>query len=95
MNGKQSSQWFWEYEIICNYEDYNPECRHGIVYGDTFSDAMLAIEEYYGTDIVEIHLLRPLMQTVFEFEAITSDSPECTFSIVRKKDLSPYTFGGD
>ena len=82
----EKTLWYWQYEIIVfDDEDYSQERRSGVVSGYEWEDAMRQIQEYYGRDIEEITLLKPLFDTVLEFQQV-NDEPTCNFRITMKED---------
>ena len=82
----EKSLWYWQYEItVFNDEDYSPEIRGGVVSGCDWEDVVRQIKAYYGEDMEEITLLKPLSDIVLEFQQI-NDEPTCNFRITMKED---------
>jgi len=67
--------WYWEYQLkFWNEIDYKEEIRSGVVAADTMTEAMQDIEEYYGKDIMEIQMLKPIVYGIFEFQNVMEDT---------------------
>ena len=61
--------WYWEYELqVFDVDEDALVARAGVVAADTMTKAMQCLEDYYGTDIEELHLLKPIMDGVYEFD---------------------------
>ena len=67
--------WYWEYQIKAwNSADSQEEILSGIIAAETFTDATFELEEYYGDDIIEIQMLKAIMDGVFEFQLASEDA---------------------
>ena len=76
--------WYWEYAVkIWNQADSQEEILSGIVAADSFTDATFELEEYYGDDLMEIQMLKAIMDGVFEFQ-MASEDKEFNYTINRK-----------
>ena len=53
--------------------------------GCDWEDVVRQIKAYYGEDMEEITLLKPLSDIVLEFQQI-NDEPTCNFRITMKED---------
>ena len=70
--------WFWEYTLEYWMEEQGMEIGKGFVYASSFSDAAAKLEHYYGKDIEEIRLLKPVFEgDVFDFNDAKEDG--CCF----------------
>ena len=70
----ESSTWYWEYRIkIWNSVDYKEEMRAGIVAAATFTEAMQEIEDYYAEELMEVHMLKAIIEGVFDFKYAVED----------------------
>ena len=76
--------WYYEYAVkSLDIDDKIVEC-HGIVPGESFSDAVVALEHYYQKDLVEITKLKELVEgPVLEFQLI-NDEEDIDFYISKK-----------
>ena len=79
--------WFWEYTIkIWNEMEEKFEENSGLTTGITFTEAIANIESYYGKNIEEIHMLKPLIEgSVFDFEYAKDLDVNFDFSIIDKR----------
>jgi len=76
--------WYWEYQIkTWNSADSQEEILSGIVAADTFTNATSELEEYYGEDLMEIQMLKAIMDGVFEFQ-LASEDKDFNYTINRK-----------
>ena len=68
--------WYWEYQIKIWYEaDSQEEIRSGVVAANTFTEAMGEIEKYYGDEIVEVQMLKAIVDgVVFDFQSVMEDT---------------------
>lgn len=67
--------WYWEYQVkIWDDIDEQEEIRSGVVASEGgFAGAMSEIEAYYGRDIIEVQLLKAIMDGVLEFQELKYD----------------------
>ncbi len=66
--------WYWEYILkIWNSVDDQEEFRSGVVAATSFSEAADLIEQYYGDEIMDIETLKPIVDTVFDFDEVRED----------------------
>lgn len=81
----EKTLWYWQYELtVFDSEDFCPEKRSGVVSGYDWEDAVHQVKAYYGEDIEEITLLKPLFDVVLEFQQVNSES-SCNFRIIMKE----------
>lgn len=80
--------WYWEYKI--KYWDDSDEqfyINSGLTLGQTLSEAMLNIEDYYGDGIEEVQMLKPIIEgSVIDFCYINSE-PDFSFVINNKEKV--------
>ena len=70
--------WYWEYQLKIwdeyNYEEGEEVIHCGVVAADSMTEAMKQIENYYGDDIIELQMLKPIVEgMVFDFEEVTKE----------------------
>lgn len=79
--------WYWQYTvaIINSGEDHKIKIVNGIVYAeDKMASAVEALENYYGEELCEIHMLKCITDgPVFEFEYINEDT-DFDYEFIRK-----------
>ena len=63
--------WYWEYKVKILDAD-GEDTLAGIVTGNTLTEAMQQIEDYYG-EIIEVQMLKAITDGVFEFRAVMDD----------------------
>lgn len=67
--------WYWEYQLkIWDETDDKEEIRSGVVAADTFTEAMKEIEDYYGNEIMEVQMLKAIVDGVFEFQNVMENT---------------------
>lgn len=67
--------WYWEYQLkIWNEIDSKEEIRSGVVAADTFTEAMKEIEDYYGDEIMEVQMLKAIVDGAFEFQNVMENT---------------------
>ena len=67
--------WYWEYQLkIWNEDESKEEICSGIVVANTFTEAMKQLEWYYDKEIMEVQMLKAIMEGVFEFQSAMEDS---------------------
>ena len=67
--------WYWEYRLkIWDEIDNKEEIRSGVVAADTITEAMKEIEDYYGDEIMEVQMLKAIVDGVFEFQNVMEDT---------------------
>lgn len=78
--------WYYEYMLKCYDEiDRCEEIRSGVVPACNMAEVVENLESYYGKDICEIQLLRPLIEgPVFEFEYANDESNHFNYSVTNK-----------
>lgn len=79
--------YYWEYIVqIWDEDDQKFKSCSGFVVGEEFSEVMGYLEDYYGDELCEVHMLKPISDSgeVFDFE---SNSTECDFSFMRKESV--------
>ena len=73
-----STIWYWEYQLKVwdeyNYEEGEEVVHCGVVAADSMTEAMQQIENYYGNDIIELQMLRPIVEGIFDFEEVTKET---------------------
>lgn len=76
--------WYYEYIItIWNDTDKKEEMRSGIVPGESMATAVKALEQYYGDELMDLHMLKAIVEApVFEFEYAMEDT-EFDFTVDR------------
>ena len=79
--------WYWEYTAkIWNTADSQEEIRSGIVSACNMTQATKILEnDYYGEELMEIHMLKPIIDVVFEFDYVNSDCDDFDFIITKKE----------
>lgn len=78
--------WYWEYILkVWNDIDSQFENRSGVVSAYNLAEAAETLEGYYGKDIQEVQMLKPIVDSVFEFELVNTDS-DFDFTINRKEE---------
>ena len=68
--------WFYEYTIKFWDDGESPgkeKIRSGLVTGETTTEAVTKLEEYYGS-IMDIQTLKPITDYVFEFQSVMDDT---------------------
>ena len=65
--------WYWEYQVKIWTGD-KEEIRSGLVTGRTFSKAMKKIENYYTNELMEIQMLKAIVDGLFEFQRVMKDN---------------------
>jgi hypothetical protein len=76
--------WFYEYTIKF-WDDSGPgqeAIRSGLVVGETMTEVVTKLEEYYG-ELMDIQTLKPITDYVFEFQHVT-DNTDFDFLISKK-----------
>lgn len=82
---KDKTMWYWEYQLKVFDIDSKEEIRSGIVSANTFTEAMEEIEDYYKDEIIEVQMLKPIVDNVFDFKYVMEDpSINFDFTITRK-----------
>ena len=67
--------WYWQYEVeIWDDIDREETVRCGVVTGEKITDAMQTLYNYYGEDIINVHTLKALTDTVFEFKDVMENA---------------------
>lgn len=67
--------WYWQYEVeIWDDIDREETVRCGVVTGEKITDAMQMLYNYYGEDIINVHTLKALTDTVFEFKDVMENA---------------------
>ncbi len=74
--------WFWQYEVLI-LEERKQKIRSGLCVGDTMSEVVSWLEGYYGDELMELHMLKPVIEGVFEFDFMSKDD-SFDFTISRK-----------
>lgn len=71
---KEKSIWYWEYIIkVYDMDEEKEDSRAGIVAASTMTEAMEAIEDYYGDEILEVHMLKAITDIVMDFDLVNCD----------------------
>ena len=71
---KEKSIWYWEYIIkVYDMDEEKEDSRAGIVAAGTMTEAMEAIEDYYGDEILEVHMLKAITDIVMDFDLVNCD----------------------
>lgn len=71
---KEKSIWYWEYIIkVYDMDEEKEDSRAGIVAANTMTEAMEAIEDYYGDEILEVHMLKAITDIVMDFDLVNCD----------------------
>ena len=71
---KEKSIWYWEYIIkVYDMDEEKEDSRAGIVAASTITEAMEAIEDYYGDEILEVHMLKAITDIVMDFDLVNCD----------------------
>lgn len=71
---KEKSIWYWEYVIkVYDMDEEKEDSRAGIVAANTMTEAMEAIEDYYGDEILEVHMLKAITDIVMDFDLVNCD----------------------
>lgn len=67
--------WYYEYQVkTWNEIDHKEEIFSGVVPAESIVEAVKRLDDYYGTDIMEIQMLKPIFEgTVFEFQCVMED----------------------
>ena len=79
--------WYWEYRLkIFNKIDSKEEICSGIVAADTITEAMREIESYYCDEIMEVQMLKPITNGVFDFHDVMEDA-DFDFIVISKKKV--------
>lgn len=61
--------WYWEYQLkIWDEIDAKEEIRCGVVTGKEIIDAMKELYDYYGDEIMEVQMLKAIIDGVFDFQ---------------------------
>ena len=62
--------WFWQYrvEILSFGKDGGESIVAGLVTGETIVDAVKALDEYYGEELIDILGCKVITENVFEFK---------------------------
>lgn len=71
-------KWFIRYKVKCiipNREE-NTRIEEGIIPANTYTEATHILEEFYGSDLIEILLLRYIDETVLILSTDTLDTIE-------------------
>lgn len=78
------TDWYWEYIIkIFDEDNAKEEIISGVTYADSFTEAVSALDEYYGSEMMEIQMLKAIAEgPVFDF-AIAQES-SFDFDIIKK-----------
>ena len=67
--------WYWEYQLKTWDEiDKKEEIRSGVVVAGTITEAMKEIEDYYGDEIMEVQMLKAIIDGVFDFQYVMEDT---------------------
>ena len=67
--------WYWEYQLkIWNEIDSKEEICSGVVAADTITEAMKEIEDYYGDEIMEVQMLKAIVDGAFEFQNVMENT---------------------
>ena len=77
--------WYYEY-ILKTWDEENKkeEDYYGIIPANNMTEAMSSLENYYGDEIMEVKMLKPIIEgPVFEFQ-LAMDCNDFDFSISRK-----------
>ena len=78
--------WYWEYILkVWNDTDSQFEIRSGIISAHNLAEAAETLEGYYGEEIQEVQMLKPIVDSVFEFELVNEDH-DFDFTINRKEE---------
>lgn len=76
--------WYWEYQLqFWDEIDKKETTRSGLVAANTITEAMQEIEKYYGDEIMEIQMLKPITDGLFEFQYVMEDT-DFNFIISKK-----------
>lgn len=77
--------WYYEYQVkTWNEFDKEEEILSGVVPAESIAEAARELDDYYGTDIMEIQMLKPIFEgAVFEFQGVMED-PEFDYVINKK-----------
>lgn len=66
--------WFWQFKVkVIPYEGEKDAIFSGIVVGDTIIDAVKALYDYYGEELIDILGCKAIIDNVFEFETARED----------------------
>lgn len=78
--------WYYEYVVkIWDEIDSEEIICSGIVPASSFTEAVERLENWYGNDILEIQMLKPIYEgIVFEFQQAMED-PTLDFVISKKE----------
>lgn len=61
--------WYWEYTIVYyNINDGQYDTRSGVVTAENITEAIETLNDFYGSDIVNIKTLRAVTDGVLEFD---------------------------
>ena len=61
--------WYWEYTIVYyNINDGQYDTRSGVVTAENMAEAIEILNDFYGSDIVDVKTLRAVTDGVLEFD---------------------------
>ena len=61
--------WYWEYTIVYyNINDGQYDTRSGVVTAENMTEAIEILNDFYGSDIVDVKTLRAVTDGVLEFD---------------------------
>lgn len=73
--------WYYEYIVKVLDIDDKEEVLAGVVPAESMSGAVADIESFYGNDLMEIHMVKPIVEgPVFDFQ-LAMDEPSFDFTI--------------
>lgn len=84
--------WYWEYIVLVMEDDKEVE-RCGVVTGEDCVEAVKSLHEFYGDEIENIFILKPISDGVFEFN-MANDNEDCDFSFHCKPRVAEPHWGG-
>ena len=80
----EKSIWYWEYIIkVWDMDEEKEDSRAGVVAAYTMTEAMKSIEDYYGDEILEVHMLKAITDIVMDFDLMNCNS-DFDFTINKK-----------
>ena len=76
--------WYYEYIVKIWGIDHKEEMLEGVVPAESMSAAVADIESYYGNELMEIRMIKPIIEgPVFDFQ-LAMDEPNFDFVIKAK-----------
>lgn len=80
-----SDYWYYEYQVkIWGELDNDEEIRCGVIPAESMADVMKELEDYYGDELMEVQMLKPIYEgLVFDFKGVMDES-EFNYVITKK-----------